>query len=106
MADPDKILRLIGERVRSFRTAAGMTQDDLADMIGYTRSSIANVEAGRQDLTATRIHAIAEALYVSPADLLCEPRRSLELITRLGQENQQRRQQMADAIAILTGSAL
>jgi transcriptional regulator with XRE-family HTH domain len=67
---PDKALVVLGGRVRAYREAAGITQQVLADKIGYTRSSVANLEAGRQDISVSRLASLADALKVSPADLL------------------------------------
>jgi transcriptional regulator with XRE-family HTH domain len=66
----DPALVALGKAIRDIRTAAGLTQDDVADKIGCARSSVANIEAGRQDTTVTRLVAIADVLGVSPAYLL------------------------------------
>lgn len=60
----------VGVNVRLFRIKGGMSQQDLADLCRLTRSSIANVEAGRQNITITALAGIAAALGVTPADLL------------------------------------
>ena len=39
----------IGQRIRLAREAAGVTQLELAEAIGLTRTSIANIEAGPRD---------------------------------------------------------
>lgn len=41
----------IGNRVREARTAASLTQQDLADACGVTRQTIGLVEAGRYNPT-------------------------------------------------------
>jgi transcriptional regulator with XRE-family HTH domain len=66
----DPALTLIGELIRVYRRAANMTQDRLADLTDYTRTSITNIEAGRQDLTMTKAIAITKALGIPPGDLL------------------------------------
>jgi transcriptional regulator with XRE-family HTH domain len=38
----------IGDLVRTLRTNAGMTQAELGDAIGLSRTSITNLEQGRQ----------------------------------------------------------
>jgi DNA-binding XRE family transcriptional regulator len=40
--------RSLGEQLRSLRAAAGVTQQGLAEKVGYSRSTVANVEVGRQ----------------------------------------------------------
>lgn len=42
--------RTLGEQLHSLRDAAGMTQQQLAQIVGYSRSTVANVEAGRQQV--------------------------------------------------------
>lgn len=66
----DKALTVLGELIHGYREAAGITQKVIADKVGLNRSSIANIEAGRQDIPVTRLMLIADALGVSPADLL------------------------------------
>ena len=45
---PDGVWRALGERLAAYRRAAGYSQNQLADLVGYSRSTIANVETGRQ----------------------------------------------------------
>jgi transcriptional regulator with XRE-family HTH domain len=68
VADPT--LADVGQRIRAYRTAAGQLQHELAAAVGLSRSSIANLEAGRQDITVTTLLGIAHYLGVTPADLL------------------------------------
>ncbi len=49
-----------------------MRQEDLAAAAGMTRSSIANLEAGRQEIPAWRLLAIAAALNTTVCALLAE----------------------------------
>lgn len=60
----------VGHNVRELRTASAMSQVDLAEAVGVTRSSISNVEAGRQNITITLLANLADALNVAAADLL------------------------------------
>lgn len=53
------------------RQKYGMSQEDLATLVGYTdRSSVAKVEAGQVDLSASMITAFAKALHTTEIDLL------------------------------------
>ena len=63
----------VGARVRAGRTAAGLSQAMLAQRIGFTRSSIANLEAGRQRIALHLFVIIAAALGVEPEELLPDP---------------------------------
>jgi transcriptional regulator with XRE-family HTH domain len=62
----------VGRRVRDARIKARpkMTQVQLADALSMTRSSIANLEAGRQRIPLHVLVWIAEVLDVQPPSLL------------------------------------
>jgi transcriptional regulator with XRE-family HTH domain len=60
----------VGLRVRSHRSTLGLTQDDVAEAAGITRSSIANLEAGRQHVPSHTLARIAEVLHVEVTDLM------------------------------------
>lgn len=61
----------IGENIRRERERVGLTQDELAQRLGYkTRSSIAKIESGANDIPQSKIVSIANALGVTPAYLM------------------------------------
>lgn len=62
----------VGEKVRSARLAAGVSQDVLAQRVSLTRSSIANLEAGRQRIALHIFVAICQALDKDVCELLPE----------------------------------
>jgi transcriptional regulator with XRE-family HTH domain len=62
--------REIGKMVRDAREAAALTQGLLAQHVGLTRTSITNIERGRQKIQVHTLYAIAEALNVRVATLL------------------------------------
>jgi transcriptional regulator with XRE-family HTH domain len=41
----------LGELLKSLRLFEGMTQADVAEATGYSRTSVTNIEAGRQGVT-------------------------------------------------------
>ncbi|MDE5764507.1 MAG: helix-turn-helix domain-containing protein [Ruminococcus sp.] len=58
----------IGTLIRTRREELGMTQDELAEKIGYkSRSSINKIEKGGNDLPRSKITAFAKALDISPS---------------------------------------
>lgn len=69
MSDQDLLARL-GAQVRTRRLAAGLTQTELAEAAGYTRSSIANMEAGRQGPPYKDLVRLAEVLGLSIVELI------------------------------------
>lgn len=60
--EPDARTIATGLRIARARKTAGLRQDDLATATGLSRSSIANIESGRQELSLTNLRAIADAL--------------------------------------------
>jgi transcriptional regulator with XRE-family HTH domain len=65
-----RVYKIVGTRVRDARSEARMTQEGLAEILGVTRSSIANLEAGRQGIPVHRLIHIAHALNVSVSILV------------------------------------
>jgi transcriptional regulator with XRE-family HTH domain len=63
---------LVGSKVRSARLAAEISQEFLANKVGLTRSSVANLEAGRQRIALHLFAAIAHALNKDACELLPE----------------------------------
>lgn len=60
----------LGRNVYFARRAKGLSQMGLAYLVGMTQSSIANIEAGRQNASMRTIYRIAEVLEVGAAELL------------------------------------
>ena len=70
-AEPGGLLyTAIGLRVRSARNRAELTQEDLGKAVGVLRTSITNIEKGRQRLPIDLLFDIADALGVQAAALL------------------------------------
>jgi len=63
-----------GERVRSYRSAGGMTQEELAAKVGLSRTSITNIEKGNQQVLLHQLQIFSEALAVRVEQLLPERR--------------------------------
>lgn len=66
----DEVYAMVGERIRAAREQHGLTQEDLAAAIGLTRTSITNIERGRQRLLLHTLCDIAGILRIEPASLL------------------------------------
>lgn len=69
-ADGDQWYIAFGARLKAAREASGITQSRLADSLGLQRSSVANIEAGRQRLYLHSIVTIATILGVAVDELL------------------------------------
>jgi DNA-binding XRE family transcriptional regulator len=68
MVEP--IYREIGFRIARARDHAGLTQQALANSVGLGRTSIVNIEAGRQRVMVHHLAAVARTLGVRLASLL------------------------------------
>ncbi|WP_420869695.1 helix-turn-helix domain-containing protein [Cohnella ginsengisoli] len=64
------VLKLLGRRVRERRERLYFRQEELAELIGVTRSSVANIETGRQNVGIERLVQLADALGCDLSDLL------------------------------------
>jgi transcriptional regulator with XRE-family HTH domain len=61
---------VIGAAVRQAREELGWSQNELAESVGITRTSITNLEHGRQQTPLHVLYAIADRLGVSIKELL------------------------------------
>ena len=72
--DQDTFNATIGKNLRRFRMAARLTQDEVASNIGVSRATIANMETGRQAMSAYQLVRIARALNLPSLDDLFDSR--------------------------------
>lgn len=61
---------LVGAAIRAERDRLGITQDDLAQRLGMSRPSVANIEKGRQQISVAQLLSFSKALGVAAASLL------------------------------------
>lgn len=66
----DMLYQRIGERIRERRTKAKLTQGQLADAIGVLRTSITNIEAGRQKAPLHVLYELCSVLGAEVTDIL------------------------------------
>lgn len=66
----------VGRRIRRLRERRGTTQTELASRANLTRTSLSNIEAGRQRISVRALLEMAAALNVSPAELLPDLRQT------------------------------
>jgi transcriptional regulator with XRE-family HTH domain len=72
MLDVIEVQSRLGARVRARRAELGLTQAALAARACISRPSVANVEAGRQNVGLRQLVSLAQALDVEVAALLRE----------------------------------
>jgi transcriptional regulator with XRE-family HTH domain len=59
------------EQIKKRRIELGLTQEDLAQRVGYkTRSAITRIESGENDVNQSKIKAFAAALHTTPSYLM------------------------------------
>lgn len=64
------IYREIGENINRLRTARGLSQERLAELVGLTRTSIIHIEKGRQKTPLDKLYHMAEILEVDILEFL------------------------------------
>lgn len=60
----------IGREIKRARELHGLTQSELADRVGVTRTSISNLESGRQRVPIDTLFSICDVLGTEPRDIL------------------------------------
>lgn len=68
----------IGERLRAARRKRGITQEELASILGTNQSQVSNVERGDRGLTIQQLVKICRALRISPVEILGETKETKE----------------------------
>ena len=64
---------MVGERIRSARSKMGMTQKELAEIVGISRTSINRIENNKvPKMKASTAYGIAQALKVTMEFLFCD----------------------------------
>lgn len=62
--------RQVGARIEQIRTTLGLTQEELAVRVGMERTSVTNIERGRQRLLLNTVEKFARALGTTPKNLM------------------------------------
>lgn len=66
----EPVYRMAGAKIEQFRKLLGLTQEDLAQKVNFSRGSIANIETGKQRLLLHDVEVFAAAFGTSPKNLL------------------------------------
>lgn len=66
----DRIYRVFGSRLREIREQADVTQEELARRVDLSRTSITNIEKGRQRILLHQLVDFADALKVPASELM------------------------------------
>lgn len=65
----------VGRRVRELRLAGDLTQAALAKVLGTTQTALSEIERGNRGLTVQHVVKLAQALKVTPNDILGDAKR-------------------------------
>ncbi len=60
----------LGQKIRSAREIAALSQRDLADRIGLDQSAVSRLERGQQELRVSDLYAWAEACETTVKTIL------------------------------------
>ncbi|MEG9227516.1 helix-turn-helix domain-containing protein [Aeromicrobium sp. Sec7.5] len=67
---PSHLQVVVGRKLREHRTRLGLSQERLADDLGFHRTYLGSVERGERNLTLASVEQLAARLGVDPLDLL------------------------------------
>jgi transcriptional regulator with XRE-family HTH domain len=62
--------RLVGRNTKKIRLAKGLTQEELAELSGFSQQYISDLERGRRNPTVVSLYELAQALGVNYLELL------------------------------------
>jgi transcriptional regulator with XRE-family HTH domain len=62
--------RLVGQNLKRIRLKKGLTQEQFADISGFSQQYISGLEGGHRNPTVVTVYELAVALGVSHLDLL------------------------------------
>lgn len=66
----ERLYRTLGENIKKYRVQIGITQEQLAILISLSRTSVVNIEQGRQHPSLHLLFQIADCLSVTLHDLI------------------------------------
>ena len=62
--------KLVGHNFRKIRVAKGLTQEQFAEISGFSQQYISGLESGRRNPTIVTVYELASALGVNHLELL------------------------------------
>ena len=62
--------RTVGQNLRAYRQARGLSQETFADVLGVHRTYMGGIERGERNLTLKSLERIAGRIDVDPLELL------------------------------------
>lgn len=77
--------RAFGEVLRELRHARGLSQESFAEACGISRPHVSRLEIGRNSPTLSMLFQVAQALKLTPDELIRQARERLENPTTLSE---------------------
>lgn len=60
----------VGDKIRNLRTIKGLSQENMADLLGMSLGAYGDIERNKKDVNLSRLEQISQALGVSVSDVL------------------------------------
>lgn len=73
MTNIQSIRKAVAKNIRRFREEAGLTQDALAEKLGFSTSHIANIEGGKTGISDEILANLCNLFNKKPAEIYNEP---------------------------------
>jgi DNA-binding XRE family transcriptional regulator len=70
MLDEPRLKKYLGNRIKGLRVSNGYKQVDLATLVGLERTSITNIESGKQMVSVPLIYKLCHIFQVDVSDLM------------------------------------
>lgn len=68
-----ELQRTVGRNIRRIRATRGLSQEELAELIGNHRTYVGSVERGERNLSLRSLERLADSLGVDPVALVAPP---------------------------------
>ncbi len=69
----------LGKRLREIRQARGLSQEQIAKILGLNRSTVSQIENGKRSLAADELSSVSDALGIS-IDSLLDPDKEIDVV--------------------------
>ena len=66
----DRVNAIFGQKLAKARKSRSLTQKELANLVGVSRVTVANMEGAKQNVQLAQVYSIAQALDISSNELL------------------------------------
>ncbi len=60
----------IGDNIRTVRKQRGYSQEEFADIVGFSRSYYTEIETGKRNISVLNLSKILKALNVNPNEII------------------------------------